>query len=82
MKRLIDADELMRAMKERDEDCREPKNAVDKGYSLAVERMNEEIKRISNKKCENCECFGRESYVPPCKRKTVLGTTIEDYRMS
>ena len=63
MKRLIDADELMRAMKERDEDCGEPKNAVDKGYSLAVEHMNEEIKRISNK-----------------KRKTVLGTTIEDLR--
>lgn len=101
MKRMIDADELIRAMKERDEDCGEPKNAVDRGYSLAVEHMNEEIKRISNQKCENCEYFGRpedapetvekdcmwecyreedESYIPPCKRKTILGTTIEDLR--
>lgn len=31
MKRMIDADELIRAMKERDEDYGEPKNAVDKG---------------------------------------------------
>ena len=36
MKRMIDADELIRAMKDRDKDCGEPKNAVDKGYSLAV----------------------------------------------
>ena len=45
MKRTIDADELIRAMKDRDEDCGDPKNAI-----------------------------------PTCKRKTVLGTTIEDLR--
>ena len=33
-------------MKERDEDCAEPKNMVDKGYSLAVGHMNMEIERI------------------------------------
>ena len=101
MKRTIDADELIRAMKDRDEDCGDPKNAIDKGYSLAVKHMNQEIKSILNEKCKNCECFGRpgdapetvekdcmwewykeddESYIPPCKRKTVLGTTIEDLR--
>lgn len=34
---------LSNRMKERDEDCAEPKNAVDKGYSLAVSHMNMEI---------------------------------------
>lgn len=33
-------------MKERDDDCAEPKNMVDKGYSLAVGHMNMEIERI------------------------------------
>ena len=33
-------------MAERDEDCAEPKNAVDKGYSLAISHMNSEIETI------------------------------------
>ena len=33
-------------MKERDNDCAEPKNMVDKGYSLAVGHMNMEIERM------------------------------------
>lgn len=33
-------------MKERDDDCAEPKNMVDKGYSLAVGHMNMEIERM------------------------------------
>ena len=38
--------DLISEMKERDEDCSEPKNAIDKGYSLAVEHMNIEIEKI------------------------------------
>lgn len=34
---------LSNRMKERDDDCTEPKNMVDKGYSLAVGHMNMEI---------------------------------------
>lgn len=34
---------LSKRMKERDDDCAEPKNMVDKGYSLAVSHMNMEI---------------------------------------
>ena len=37
---------LQNRMAERDEDCAEPKNAVDKGYSLAVGHMNIEIETI------------------------------------
>lgn len=37
---------LSNRMKERDEDCAKPKNAVDKGYSLAVSHMNMEIEEI------------------------------------
>lgn len=37
---------LSNRMKERDEDCAEPKNAVDKGYSLAVSHMKMEIEEI------------------------------------
>lgn len=33
-------------MKERDHDSAKPKNAVDKGYSLAVSHMNMEISMI------------------------------------
>lgn len=33
-------------MDDRDEDCASPKNAVDKGYSLAVKHMKEQIKEI------------------------------------
>ena len=33
-------------MKERDNDCAEPKTMVDKGYSLAVGHMNMEIERM------------------------------------
>ena len=33
-------------MKERDDDCAEPKNMADKGYSLAVSHMNMEIERM------------------------------------
>lgn len=33
-------------MKECDDDCAEPKNMVDKGYSLAVGHMNMEIERM------------------------------------
>lgn len=35
-------------MKERDDDCAEPKNAVDRGYHLAVEHMKEEMDQILN----------------------------------
>ena len=34
---------LSERMKERDDDCAEPKNMVDKGYSLAVSHLNMEI---------------------------------------
>lgn len=37
---------LSSRMEERDNDCAEPKNMVDKGYSLAVKHMNAEIKRM------------------------------------
>lgn len=37
---------LQNKMAERDEDCAELKNAVDKGYSLAVGHMNSEIETI------------------------------------
>lgn len=37
---------LSRYMKERDEDCANPKTMVDEGYSLAVRHMNLEIERI------------------------------------
>lgn len=37
---------LQDRMAERDEDCAKPKNAVDKGYSLAVSNMNSEIETI------------------------------------
>lgn len=37
---------LQDRMAERDEDCAEPKNAVDKGYSLAISHMNSEIETI------------------------------------
>lgn len=33
-------------MDDRDEDCSIPKNAVDKGYSLAVKHMKEQINEI------------------------------------
>ena len=33
-------------MWERDNDCAEPKNMVDKEYSLAVSHMNMEVERI------------------------------------
>lgn len=33
-------------MQDRDNDCAEPKNMVDKGYSLAVGHMNMEIERM------------------------------------
>jgi hypothetical protein len=37
---------LSNRMKERDDDCAEPKCAVDKGYSLAVGHMNMEIEMM------------------------------------
>lgn len=37
---------LSKEMDDRDEDCASPKNAVDKGYSLAVKHMKEQIKEI------------------------------------
>lgn len=37
---------LSSKMKERDDDCAEPKTMVDKGYSLAVSHMNMEIERM------------------------------------
>lgn len=37
---------LSEEMDARDEDCAIPKNAVDKGYSLAVKHMKEEINEI------------------------------------
>lgn len=33
-------------MDDRDEDCASPKNAADKGYSLAVKHMKEQINEI------------------------------------
>ena len=43
-KRLVDADQLIRRMKERDEDNGgEPLNAVDRGYHLAVTHLIKEI---------------------------------------
>jgi len=38
-------DVLAGRMKDRDNDCAEPKNMVDKGYSLAVSHMNMEIEQ-------------------------------------
>lgn len=72
MKRTIDADELIREMKDRDEDCAEPKNAFDKGYSLAVEHMNEEIKRMLREKCDGCEYFGRPEDAPETTEKDCM----------
>lgn len=47
MARLIDADELIRTMKERDDDNGgEPLNAVDRGYHLCFEHMCKEIEQI------------------------------------
>lgn len=37
---------LSKEMDDRDEDCASPKNAVDKGYSLAVKHMKEQINEI------------------------------------
>ena len=37
---------LITRMKDRDDDSAEPKNAIDKGYSLAVSHMNMEIDMI------------------------------------
>ena len=37
---------LSSRMEDRDKDCADPKNAVDKGYSLAVSHMNMEINEI------------------------------------
>lgn len=37
---------LSEEMDARDEDCAIPKNAVDKGYSLAVKHMKKEINKI------------------------------------
>ena len=37
---------LSREMDDRDEDCAIPKNAVDKGYSLAVDHMKKEMDEI------------------------------------
>ena len=37
---------LSSRMKERDEDCAEPKTKVDEGYSLAVKHMDMEIERM------------------------------------
>lgn len=37
---------LSEEMDARDEDCSIPKNAVDKGYSLAVKHMKEQINEI------------------------------------
>ena len=46
-KRLIDADELIRTMKERDDDNGgEPLNAVDRGYHLCFEHMCKEIEQM------------------------------------
>lgn len=38
--------DLQEKMKDRDEDCADPKTMVDKGYSLAVSHMNNEIEEI------------------------------------
>ena len=61
--RLIDADRLIELMNERDADCSEPKNAVDIGYSLAVEHMKYEIEQNNEYHCKiydvdikQCEC--------------------------
>ena len=37
---------LSNRMKERDDDCAEPKTMADKGYSLAVGHMNMEIEKM------------------------------------
>ena len=37
---------LSERMKERDNDCAEPKTMVDKGYSLAVSHMDMEINQM------------------------------------
>lgn len=37
---------LSKEMDDRDADCASPKNAVDKGYSLAVKHMKEQINEI------------------------------------
>jgi len=50
--RLIDADRLIELMTDRDNDCSEPKNAIDKGYSLAVEHMKWEIEQNNDYHCK------------------------------
>lgn len=50
--RLIDADRLIELMNERDADCSEHKNAVDIGYSLAVEHMKYEIEQNNEYHCK------------------------------
>lgn len=37
---------LSKEMDDLDADCASPKNAIDKGYSLAVEHMKEQINEI------------------------------------
>lgn len=88
MSRLIDADELIAAMK-------------NKGQSLTVEQMNEEIERILKKGCIGCAYFGRaadapeavesgcmwsiykdadESEEPPCTEKVNLEISLDELR--
>ena len=50
--RLIDVDRLIELMNERDADCSEPKNALDIGYSLAVEHMKYEIEQNNEYHCK------------------------------
>ena len=50
-KRLVDADQLIRRMKERDEDNGgEPLNATDRGYHLAVTHLIKEIDDLLKEK--------------------------------
>lgn len=42
-KNLINADELIKEMEDRDNDCTKQKDATDRGYSMAVKHMKLEI---------------------------------------
>lgn len=59
---------LSEEMDARDEDCSIPKNAVDKGYSLAVKHMKEQINEIlSNIQIQNVVDEAKESEEIKCQ---------------
>ena len=70
--RLIDADNLIKLMEERDEDCGKPKNSVDMGYSLAVEHMKWEIEQNNDYHCKTFDLADHD--------KQIRNEVIEEYQ--